>query len=76
MVKFLLAIQTHTLELKGEIMLTRLDSTLCKILLSKRMMWAWRFWWIEAARVGNDYKGYVNIGLNTKARRQQRINYM
>jgi hypothetical protein len=40
------------------------------------MMWAWRFWWIEAVRVGNDYTGYVRIGLNTKKRRQQRINYM
>jgi hypothetical protein len=39
-------------------------------------MWAWRFWWIEAVRVGNDYTGYVRIGLNTKKRRQQRINYM
>ena len=59
-------------------MLARLDSTLCKILLSKHMMWAWRFWWIEAARVGNNYTGYVKIGLNTKARRQQikQINWM
>ena len=57
-------------------MLARLDSTLCKILLHKHMMWAWRFWWIEAARVGNDYTNYVKIGLNTKARRQQRINWM
>ena len=57
-------------------MLTRLDGILCKVLLSKRMMWAWRFWWIEAARVGTDYKGYVRIGLNTKARRAQSINWM
>jgi hypothetical protein len=45
-------------------------------LLSKHMMWAWRFWWMEAARVGNDYTSYVRIGLNNKARRAQRITYM
>jgi hypothetical protein len=57
-------------------MIARLDSVLCKVLLSKHMMWAWRFWWIEAARVGTDCTNYVRIGLNSKARRQQRITYM
>ena len=57
-------------------MVTRLDSVLCKVLLSKHMMWAWRFWWIEAARVGTDCTNYVRIGLNSKKRRQQSINWM
>jgi hypothetical protein len=42
-------------------MIARLDSTLCKVMLDKRMMWAWRFWWIEAARVGSDCTSYVRI---------------
>jgi hypothetical protein len=57
-------------------MIVRLDSVLCKVLLSKRMMWAWSFWYIEAVRVGQNYDGFVRIGLNTKARRKQNINWM
>jgi hypothetical protein len=57
-------------------MIARLDGTLCKVLLSKRMMWAWRFWWIEAARVGTDCTNYVRIGLNTKKRRAHGMNWM
>jgi len=44
-------------------MIVRLDSVLCKVLLSKRMMWAWGFWWIEGARVGQNYHTYVKLGL-------------
>ena len=55
-------------------MIVRLDSTLCKILLSKRMMWAWGFWWIEAVRVGQVYNGFVRIGL--KRPKLNRINWM
>lgn len=60
-------------------MIVKLDSVLCKVLLSKRMMWAWHFWWIEAARVGQNYDGFVRIGLNTKSaqkRRAQRMNWI
>ena len=59
-------------------MIVRLDGILCKVLYAKCMTWAWCFWWIEAARVGTDYTGYVRIGLNTKTRRQQikQINWM
>jgi hypothetical protein len=55
-------------------MIVRLDSTLCKILLSKRMMWAWGFWWIEGARVGNNYTTYVKLGF--KRPKINRTNYM
>jgi hypothetical protein len=60
-------------------MIARLDGTLCKVLLSKRMMWAWKYWWIESVRVGNDCTTYVRVELNTKAcraRKAKRINYI
>jgi hypothetical protein len=55
-------------------MIVRLDSTLCKILLSKRMMWAWGFWWIEAVRVGQVYNGFVRITFRIPKR--NKINWM
>jgi hypothetical protein len=45
-------------------MVIRLDSLLCRVMLHKHMMWAWRFWWIEAARVGTDCTTYVHISHN------------
>lgn len=57
-------------------MIIRLDNILCKVLLSKHMMWAWKYWWIESVRVGNDYTTYVRIQRNTKDRRAQKINYI
>jgi len=57
-------------------MIIRLDNILCKVLLSKHMMWAWKYWWIESVRVGNDCTTYVRIQRNTKDRRAQKINYI
>ena len=57
-------------------MIIRLNNILCKVLLSKHMMWAWKYWWIESVRVGNDCTTYVRIQRNTKDRRAQKINYI
>jgi hypothetical protein len=43
-------------------MIVHIQSPICKILLSNRMKWAWGFWWIESARVGQNYDGFVRIG--------------
>jgi hypothetical protein len=60
--------------LEGLEMIIRLDNLLCRVMLHKHMMWAWRFWWIEAARVGTDCTSYVRIGF--KAPRIDNTKYM
>jgi hypothetical protein len=54
-------------------MITRLDNLLCRVMLHKHMMWAWRFWWIESVRVGSDCTTYVRIGFKHK---RNNVNYM
>jgi len=61
--------------LEGLEMITKLDSLFCRVLLHKHMMWAWRFWWIEAARVGTDCKNYVRIEFKF-TRKRNNVNYM
>ena len=56
-------------------MITRLDSLFCRVLLHKHMMWAWRFWWIAAARVGTDCTNYVRIEFKF-TRKRNNVNYM
>jgi hypothetical protein len=57
-------------------MLVKLSGRLCRVLLSKHMMWAWKFWWIESARVGTDCHTYVHIHLNNSKRKQERMTWI
>lgn len=57
-------------------MVIRLDSLLCRVLLHKHMMWAWRFWWIEAARVGTDCTHYVRISSTYKRKGANNVRYI